>query len=227
MGRWVIEWFGHSYVRITSPQGTRIVIDPHDGASLNLPEYRVRGDILVVTHNHYDHNAREMVAAGRTLIAPRGTVEVGDVKITGLHSYHDKAQGQLRGDNTIVKIEGPDGEVIAHMGDIGHLPDDRLYEELSGVSVLMLPVGGVYTINAYEAWEIVEKLRPRLVVPLHFWVPYSTTPLDPLDTFLDYSKAGRLRLEENRITITLPSGDQRTVIAVFPDPHTLGGVEEW
>ena len=228
MGRWVIEWFGHSYVRITSPGGTRIVVDPHDGASLNLPEHRIRGDIVIISHNHYDHNAREMVLAEKTIVAPRGVIRVSDVTITGIRSHHDKARGQLRGENTVIKIEGNDKMILAHMGDIGHMPDDNLYQALSGVSILMLPVGGVYTINAYEAWEIVEKLKPKLVIPLHFWVPYSTTPLDPLDTFLNYSKAGRLRLDENRLTIAAPEHEiHRTIIAVFPEPHRIGSTIEW
>ena len=226
MSEVAIEWYGHSYVRITTPGGTRIVVDPHDGGSLNLPEYRLVSDITIITHDHYDHNAREMVKSRSVLLSPRGSYGEGDAVIRGLPSYHDKARGELRGPNTILIIEAG-GLKVAHLGDIGHMPDGSLLGELSNIDVLMLPVGGVYTIDAYEAWELVKKVKPSLVIPLHFWVMYSTLPLDPLDLFLEVSRARRLRLGEPRLLLDKSSLPEKTTIVVFPEPHTIGGRSEW
>ncbi len=217
-----IEWFGHSYIRITGEKGPSIVIDPHDGGSLNLPEFRVHGDIVLVTHDHYDHNAVEMIQGAKLVLSQfRGSKRLENTIIQGYKTYHDKTKGKLRGENTvyIVKINNIK---IAHLGDIGHKPSDRLLEALRDVHVLMIPVGGVYTIDAYEAWEIVEETQAKIVLPLHFWVPHSTTPLDPLGKFLNIAKAGRTRLDTNKLSISTQGlqNIKRTVV-VMPDPYSF------
>ena len=222
-----IEWYGHSYTLIETGN-KRIVIDPHDGGSLNLPEFRVEADIVLITHNHYDHNAVEMVRKANHIFEWfRGEKVIGEIKVRGFKSYHDKSQGKIRGENTVYEIETPAGVRVAHLGDIGHKPDGPLLERLRGVDILLVPVGGVYTVDAYEAWEIVEMLQPRIVIPIHFWVPKSTVPLDPLDKFLNVAKAGRTRLETNRLEANRKALDKikRTII-VMPDPHSLAARSE-
>jgi len=220
--RLVLEWYGHSYVRIVTESGASIVIDPHDGASLNLPEHRVEADAVLVTHNHYDHNAVEMIRGSPAVHKwRRGEFTVGDVKVVGLKSFHDKVQGKLRGENTIYILD-IDGFRLAHLGDIGHKPEGSLLESLRGVDLLMIPVGGVYTIDAYEAWETVEATGARLVLPIHYWVPKSTVPLDPLDKFLNIAKAGRTRVDGNNVVITRQGLEKvRRSIIVMPDPWSV------
>ncbi len=211
-----IDWYGQSYVLVNFAGDVRVAIDPHDGGSLNFPEFRVEADYVLVTHDHYDHNAVEMVKLSdkRGLLKEfRGETHLGPVRLLGFKTYHDKAAGRIRGENTVYLLEY-EGLRIVHMGDIGHLPGEKLLDSIRGVEVLMLPVGGVYTIDAYEAWRIVEAVKPRIVLPLHYWIPYSTAPLDPLDVFLDVAKAGRMRLPSNRLSISSESLPEKTAIAV-------------
>ncbi len=216
-GETTIEWHGHSYFTITYSD-YKLIVDPHDGGSLNIPTHRSKADAVLITHNHYDHNAVEVVDSPTVVKWKRGSFNMGPFRIQGLASYHDKAGGELRGENTIYVIEAG-GMRIAHLGDIGHLPDEDLSRSLSGIDILMVPVGGVYTIDASEAWEIVKELEPRLVIPMHFWVPYSTLPLDPLDRFINIAKTRRLRLEEPVIRVTPEVLPGKPTVVVFPAPR--------
>jgi L-ascorbate metabolism protein UlaG (beta-lactamase superfamily) len=216
----LIEWYGHAYTRIVTSSGVKIIIDPHDGGSLNLPEFRVDADLVLISHDHYDHNAVEMItlnSGGKIFSMLRGELEPRGVKITGVKTFHDKAMGALRGENTIHIIH-TDNIKIAHLGDLGHIPDENTISLLKETDVLMIPVGGVYTIDAYEAWTLIEILSPKIVIPLHFWLPYSTVPLDPLEKFLNISKARRLRIEDNRLNITRSSLPEKTTIVIFSLP---------
>jgi len=212
-----IEWFGHSFLRVEA-EGRSLVFDPHDGGSLNLPVFRVEGDALLITHNHYDHNAEQMVEAGETFRWRRGDFEAAGFPVRGILSYHDKAEGSLRGENTIY-VADLGGVRIAHLGDLGHLPDADLIGMIGRVDVLMIPVGGVYTIDAYEAWLIVQALGPKIVVPMHFWMPNMTVPLDPLERFLDTAKTRRLRLESNLLEFEPEDLPEKTTTVVFRLPR--------
>jgi len=210
-----IEWHGHSFLVVESAGGVRVAIDPHDGASLNLPVHRVDADFVLVTHDHFDHNAVEVVSGYRGVAKWKtGLFDAAGLRVEGLPSFHDKSGGELRGPNTIYIVE-VDGVRVAHLGDLGHPLTSELAEKLAGVEVLALPVGGVYTIDAYEAREIVEKIQPRLVIPLHYWVPGSTLPLDPLDRFLTVSKARRLRLDSTVVEFEAGELPEKATVVVF------------
>jgi L-ascorbate metabolism protein UlaG (beta-lactamase superfamily) len=212
-----ITWYGHSYFLIEIG-GNKIVLDPHDGGSLNLPEFRVESDYVLVTHNHYDHNAIEMVKSPNIIKWRKGLFRLeDDITVRGILSYHDKASGEIRGTNIIYVINYKNLS-IAHFGDLGHLPDEDLLSMIGKVDIAMIPVGGVYTIDAEEAWELTTMLNPRIVIPMHFWIPYSTLPLDPLEKFLNIAKARRLRLEERTLEIQENELPEKTTIAVMPPP---------
>ena len=212
-----VTWLGHSYFLLEGA-GLRIVVDPHDGGSLNLPEFRVEADYLLVTHNHYDHNAVEMVDSSDTIKWKRGVFRLGDkVTVKGIPSYHDKAQGELRGLNTIYVLDFG-GLTIAHFGDLGHLPDSNLLSLIERVDVALIPVGGVYTIDATEAWELIQLLKPSIIIPMHYWTPYSNLPLDPLDRFLNTAKARRLRVEARTIEVRRDELPDKPTIVVMPPP---------
>ena len=211
-----ITWYGHSYFLIELG-GVRIAIDPHDGGSLNLPEFRVKADLLLVTHNHYDHNAIDMVEAEKIVKWSRNKIKYKNIEIIGYPSYHDKAKGLLRGENTVYLIRY-DNLRIVHFGDIGHLPDEELIRSLKGSEIVFVPVGGVYTINADEAWELLNIIKPKLFIPMHYWIPYSTLPLDPLEKFLNKAKARRLRLDKPILTISPEELPEKPTIVVMPPP---------
>ncbi len=213
-----VEWHGHSFI-VVEAGGVRVAVDPHDGASLNLPTRRIHADYVLVTHDHFDHNAVEVVRGAREVIRwRRGRFSLGSLRAVGYPSFHDRSGGELRGANTIYVLD-LGGVRFAHLGDLGHDLTPELEDALGGVDILALPVGGVYTIDAYDAWEVVKTLAPRLVIPLHFWVPGSTVPLDPLDRFLLVAKTRRLRIEGYRLEFDASELPEKTTVVVFEPPR--------
>lgn len=178
-----ITWFGQSCFKIKG-KTTSIVIDPFDPnmIGLKLPK-DLSADLLLVTHQHPDHNNTTAVSGDPIVIAGPGEYEVKGVSVTGVHSYHDNTEGSTRGKNTIYHINF-EGINIVHLGDLGH----HLTQEQSGgidsVDILMVPVGGNYTIDAQEASKVVASLEPRIVVPMHFKIPGSTAEVEQVEGFL-------------------------------------------
>ncbi|MCE4602823.1 MAG: MBL fold metallo-hydrolase [Desulfurococcales archaeon] len=212
-----LEWCGHSYFLLRA-SSRLLAIDPHDGGSINLPTCRVTADYVLLTHNHFDHNAFEVASGpGSRVVKWRvGRFSLPPFTVEGRRFYHDKARGRLRGEVVGYKII-VEGLSLAHLGDLGHLLEGEDLEWVRGVDILMIPVGGTYTIDAQEAWRIVEEARPRLVVPMHYWIPGSTLPLDPLDRFLNIVKAPRIRPESSRVQLSsLPS---RTSVLILEPPR--------
>jgi len=207
-----LEWCGHSYLVIRTPDGVTLAVDPHDGGSVGLPECRVQADYTLVTHRHFDHDAVEM-SGGKAVIARTGEFRLGPVRVMGLRYYHDRAQGRLRGTTVAYLIEAG-GLRVAHLGDIGHVPPPEALEPFRGVDVLALPVGGTYTIDAVEASRIAETLAPKLVVPLHFWMPGMTLPLDPLSRFINNARLRHYRVDVASIELEPPLPGGRPAILI-------------
>lgn len=210
-----LEWCGHSYVVLRLDDGSVIAIDPHDGGSIGLPKCSVSADYTLITHNHYDHNAAE-VSGGEVFTKKLGSFKLGGrVSVTGYKFYHDKASGSLRGDTAAYVID-LGGLRVAHLGDIGHVPPPGMLKPFEGVDILAIPVGGTYTIDAIEAMTIVELVKPKLVLPMHYWIPGMLLPLDPLERLLNITKARRVRVEEGFIELEgpLPS-EAKPSILVF------------
>ena len=151
-------WHGHSCFTLESSQGT-LVFDPYgDGSVPGLPALDLEADQVLCSHGHRDHNAREAVRlTGNT---PALTVE-------RLETFHDPEQGALRGPNTI-HIVTADGLRLAHLGDLGCMPEQAQLDRLKNLDVLLVPVGGYYTIDAAQAARLADLLKPRIVVPMHY-----------------------------------------------------------
>jgi len=176
-----ITWYGHSCFRLRD-KGVAVVTDPYSkDIGYTLP--RIRADIVTVSHDHPDHNnARAIKGSPRVLSGP-GEYEIKGVFITGIATYHDGKQGRERGRNTVFIFEF-NGLTVCHLGDLGHVPTQDQAEVLSGAQVLLIPVGGVYTINAAQAAEVVSLLEPRIVIPMHYKTPLVKIKLDPVSKFL-------------------------------------------
>ncbi|WP_440059540.1 MBL fold metallo-hydrolase [Thermogladius sp. 4427co] len=210
----VVTWHGHACVSITLSNGYTIVIDPHDGASLGLKPPSVKGDLVLVTHTHFDHNAVEVVKKdkSRVLIEFAGESKLDNVVVKGFQTFHDKQQGRRRGRNYIYLIEA-EGARIAHLGDLGHVPGEDVLDSLKGIDLLIPPVGGTFTIDAREAWEIVEKTKPVNIMPIHYWIKGCNLPLAPVDEFLKLVKgyeitrlgSNSFKLEDYRNKVILPA----------------------
>ena len=180
-----IKWYGHSCFKLTSDAGVSIVTDPCDEETgYKLSD--ISADIVTVSHDHHDHNYVQAVAGSPIIIRTAGEHEACGIKIKGIKSYHDDEHGKKRGDNIIFRFE-IDGLTVLHAGDIGDISDSKLIDEIGKVDVLMVPIGGVYTINAAQARQLANMLCAKAVIPMHYKTAALTFDLGDLDTFVDHA----------------------------------------
>lgn len=190
----VITWYGQSCFKIQSGELV-IVIDPFS-KDLGLTPPRFRSDILLVTHEHYDHANTESLSGEPFLISGPGEYEVKGVYIRGVETYHDTSQGRKFGMNTAYRIECEEITLL-HLGDFGEeTVRDKTLEEIGDVDVLMIPVGGTYTIDAEEAAKIVKQIEPRFVIPMHYKIPGLKISLESAELFLKEMGAGKTQAQE-------------------------------
>jgi len=203
-----IKWLGHSAFSITASDGTTVLTDPYrpgafDGAIAYGP---IRGsfDVVTVSHKHADHDGVEGLAGSPTVLDAPGRTKIRSVEIEGLASFHDKTGGSQRGPNTIFSIK-VDSLKVCHLGDLGHIPDDALISKLGDVDVLLTPVGGTFTLDAGEAWRVVEKIKPTVVIPMHFKTPKVGFDLARVERFTagkpEVVQAGSAEVELTRETL--------------------------
>jgi len=215
----IVRWHGHACFEIVANDGRVIVIDPHDGHSIGLKPPKVEADIVLITHNHYDHNAYNVVAkpSAKLLVMAKGEQIIDGIRVKGVEAFHDKVGGKRRGRVVMYRIE-VDGVAFVHLGDLGHVLDESLARELKPIDVLMIPVGGTFTIEPDEAWQVVKVLEPRCVIPMHYWVKGLMLPLKTLDEFLKHVEDWNIvRLERNEFVVSKNNVPERTVV-IFPEP---------
>lgn len=182
-----ITWSGQSCFQIlvsnSKDHSAQIVIDPFD-EKIGLKVPHLSGDILLVTHDHSDHNNIKAIKGEPFLIQNPGEYEVKEVFIKGIPAFHDDVQGKERGTVTIYTIEAEDLR-FCHLGDIGQkeLTNDQI-EAIGNVDVLMIPVGGNFTISSQEAVKIISQIEPKIVVPMHYSIPGLKMKLDDVAKFL-------------------------------------------
>ena len=163
----LITYHGHSEFYLEGANGFALLTDPYDG-HVGYPMGEYRCDAVTVTHGHGDHNFTQKALGAPAIIDSAGEWHPApDVKITAIPSVHDDAGGAKRGKNLIMKIE-MEGLTLAHMGDQGAPLTGEQLSALGEIDILMIPIGGFYTIDAAQALEIVEQLHPRITVPMHF-----------------------------------------------------------
>jgi len=182
-----IFWHGQSCFQIFSSQGknnhVNIVIDPFSEA-IGLKVPKLEADILLISHDHYDHNNIKAVGGNPFLISGPGEYEIKEVFIQGIPAFHDSSLGKERGANTIYTIEAEDLK-LCHLGDLGQkeLSPEQV-DKIGEVDILMVPVGGVYTISAKEAVKVMSQIEPNIIIPMHYQLPKLKVKLDGLDKFL-------------------------------------------
>ena len=179
-----IEWLGHSCFKLTESTGISLVTDPFDANEMGITMPEVSADIVTISHDHYDHNALNAVKDYKTVITTTGDHGVEGVEIFGFKSYHDDKKGLLRGKNIVFRIR-MDGVEVCHLGDIGEELSPMLAELIGSIHILLIPVGGRYTIDAREAKDYVDRLMPDVVIPMHYMMDGYKTQFDELDEFLD------------------------------------------
>jgi len=212
-----IFWKGQSNFQIITSRGkgseVKIVIDPFD-PEIGLRPASTEADILLVTHNHKDHNNVQSIKGSPFLIEGPGEYDIKDVFIQGISAFHDKSQGKERGEVTLYTIEAEDIR-LCHLGDLGQkeLTSDQL-EEIGEIDILMIPVGGGPTIDATEAAKIISQIEPKIAIPMHYLVHKLKIKLDSLDKFLKVM--GHKTIEpQNKLTVKkkdLPEEETQIVV---------------
>jgi L-ascorbate metabolism protein UlaG (beta-lactamase superfamily) len=178
-----IRWHGHSCWEITNE--ITLVTDPHDGRSIGIPAPSVQGDIILVSHNHYDHNSVKSVEKEDSKIILDGRKRtIDNVTIKGIESFHDETGGAKRGNNIMFKFEMDDIK-FCHLGDLGHDLDDKAIENIGEVDVLFIPVGGTFTVDDKQAWNIIKKIKPKIIIPMHYKIGGLSLPISGIDAFLE------------------------------------------
>lgn len=207
-----IKWLGHASFMITSDSGLKIITDPYvTGGGINYGDIKESADIVTVSHEHNDHNN---VAAVRGNPEPiRKTARVKEIEFKGISTYHDDSGGSQRGNNTILCFE-VDGIKICHLGDLGHQLSARQVTDLGRIDILLIPVGGYYTIDATVATEVCNQLTPRVIIPMHYKTDKCAYPIAGVDEFLK-GKKGVSRLDTSQVEFKpgeLPASTQVIVL---------------
>lgn len=192
-----IRYFGHSCFKITLENGISIVTDPFD-KTVGYPLPETEADIVTSSHSHFDHNYFKAVKGDFKIVNTPGEHDVDGVHIKGLSVFHDDEHGAKRGKNIIFVIEA-DGIKVCHAGDLGHILTDDMVKEVGDVDVLMVPVGGYYTIDDRQAAKVVEQLKPKLTIAMHFRTSNVNLPIETEDNFLKMT--GGRKIQSNEIEI--------------------------
>ncbi len=215
-----ITYLGHSSFKLRG-KGASVVIDPFDSGMVGLPFPKVSADIVLVSHDHKDHNALDRVTGTQTrpepftIVSP-GEYEVQGVSVFGITSYHDNKEGETRGKNTIFVIH-IDDLVIAHLGDLGHKLSQKQIEDIGNVDVVLVPVGGKVTLNSAEAAEVVEQLEPVIVVPMHYkqaGMKETFNDLAGVDSFLKEMGAENARREKKLTLVKSALPEDREIVVM-------------
>ena len=177
-----IRWHGHACFEIKDD--VTLVTDPHDGKSIGIPAPSVAGDVILVSHDHYDHNSVKTVEKeGSKLVTDGRKRNVSDIEIRGVDSFHDEARGAKRGNNIMYKFT-MDGVIFCHLGDLGHDLDEESVQKIGEVDILFVPIGGTFTVDDKQAWNVINKIKPKIIVPMHYKIGGLSLPIAGIDPFL-------------------------------------------
>jgi L-ascorbate metabolism protein UlaG (beta-lactamase superfamily) len=179
-----IKYLGHSSFLITSEQGTIIVTDPYNiGQGIKYSPINETADIVTISHGHGDHSNAGVVRGTPKVLKAEGNWQIKGVDIKGIPAYHDESQGSQRGKTTIFCFK-VDGINVCHVGDLGQILTSAQIAEIGPVDVLMIPVGGFYTIDAKQASTVTRSLHAVITIPMHYKTPYADFPIAGVEDFL-------------------------------------------
>lgn len=210
----IITWLGHSCFKIQDKIGTdgvTLVTDPYN-KEIGLKVPNIEADLVTISHDHHDHNNVGALRGAPFVIDCAGEFDYKGILVEGIDSYHDEKKGEERGGNIMYRIEVDDISV-AHLGDLGTTLDNTQLEKLVGTDVLLIPVGGKYTIDAKKAVEVISQIEPRIVIPMHYKTEGVNIDLDPIEKFI--KEIGLTPSYEEKLKISkkdLPVEDMELVI---------------
>ncbi len=205
-----IKWYGHAAFLVTTEQGVKIIFDPYEsgayGGQLAYGKIKDEADIVLTSHDHADHNDTKSLPGSPQIVRGSGSKTIKGISIKGIPTFHDPSKGKERGENTIFVVT-VDGMQLCHLGDLGHRLSEKELGEIGPVDILLLPVGGFFTIDAKEATEVTQQIKPKVVIPMHFKTSKCGFPISPVEDFLK-GKTNIKRPGTNEISFdkkTLPS----------------------
>ncbi len=214
----ILTWLGHSCFKLQDkigPDGVTVVTDPF-GKEIGLKVPNCEADIVTVSHQHDDHNNVSALRGNPFVINCAGEYDVKNILIEGVDSFHDQTHGSDRGRNLIYRFEIDDISVV-HLGDLGQELDDTQLERLAGTDILLIPVGGKYTIDAEKAVATIAQIEPRIVIPMHYRTPeLKMEDIDGVDKFI--KAIGLTPTYEEKLKISkkdLPQEDMELVILKY------------
>lgn len=211
----IIQHIGHAEFLIETESGMRIVTDPYD-EGCGYPVRKLKADAALVSHGHHDHNAVDTLEGLQTVVDTAGeyTLAAG-VRVTAMKGYHDDALGSKRGETLLFLLE-TEGLRIVHLGDLGCLPDEEQAEKLKRPDILMIPVGGFYTIDGKTARRVAEILEARTVLPMHYKTKYNAGwPISGPEEFLEGIPEGEIRRDIEVLRVTAADLDCQPRAAIF------------
>ncbi len=210
----IITWQGQACFKLQDkigPDGVTVVTDPFNkDIGLKVPNFEA--DIITVSHDHHDHNNVSALRGTPFVVDCAGEYDFKGVLIEGIDSFHDDREGAERGGNIIYRLEIDDIS-ITHLGDLGHSLNDAQLEKVAGTDILLIPVGGKYTIDAKKAVEVISQIEPRIVIPMHYKVKDLKVDIDGVDKFI--KEIGLTPTYEEKLKISkkdLPQEDMELVI---------------
>ncbi len=207
-----IKYLGHDCFLITSDTGLKIITDPFTtGGDFTYAEIKEAADIVTVSHDHFDHNNVSAVRGNPEVV--KGTTKIKGIEFKGIPTYHDDAEGKLRGKNTIFCFT-VDGVRLCHPGDLGHPLSAQQAAELGKIDILLIPVGGFYTIDAKVASQVCNQIKPKVIIPMHWNNKWSFPKIASVDEFLR-GKQGVSRLDASEVELKageLPTTTQIIVL---------------
>lgn len=207
-----IKWLGHASFLITSDNGVKIITDPYTpGGPLSYGEITEPADIVTVSHDHSDHNNADAVPGKPEIV--RDATRVKGIDFKAVPAHHDEDMGKKRGTDTMLCFE-VDGIRVCHLGDLGHVLSDSQASELGKVDVLLIPVGGYYTIDGAAASCVAEQLKPRVIIPMHFKTSKCDYPISGVDDFLKDKKNVK-KLASSEVELNMAALPATTEIIVL------------
>lgn len=195
-----ITWLGHSSFLIEDSKGRKILTDPFD-ESVGYKTFNGDVDVVTISHHHFDHDYTKNLDSSKVHILDKvGAFNLCDIPIIGFPSFHDETKGTKRGENTIYVITVDDYK-LCHLGDLGHALSKDEIISLGNIDILLIPVGGNYTIDAKAAYELTKSLKSHIIIPMHYKTPALSFPLDGVENFLTFMKNVK-KSNDNFINIT-------------------------
>jgi len=181
-----IKWYGHAAFKITTDGGVRVIIDPYQsgafGGALSYGKITEETDIVLTSHDHDDHNYTKDIKGTFKHFNKEGVYKEKGLTIEAFPCYHDPSEGKERGNNLVFMIEA-DGLRLAHMGDLGHTLAQETVKKMGRVDIVLLPVGGFYTIDSDEAGMVVNEIKPKFTIPMHYKTPKCDFPIAGIEAF--------------------------------------------